>query len=268
MFALTEGQGRPVVLIHGYGLSGLTWRFVVPFLKDEFRCHVIDLPGFGNSREEEDFDYSLEGFASAVERYVLDNELSNVTLVGHSLGGTIAILSLLTGRPEYLSKIDGLCVLAGVCYPFELPFFISMARLPLMGVLIDFVPPKLLYRCVMRSNYFDARKISYQQIQAYAELMKNRHVRRAIVKTARSLDQDKMMPHVAKLSDIRKPVSIIWGRHDKIAPIKFGSRLHHDISHSTLEILENCGHLPQEECPADTAQIILRSCRTFSLGAR
>lgn len=57
--------------------------------------------------------------------------------------------------------------------------------------------------------------------------------------------------------EITVPTLIIWGRYDEVVPLKVGEKLHAAIPNSALEIIENCGHIPQEEKPAETIEKLL-----------
>ena len=82
------GKGDPIVLIPGFAVPGDSWGGVVDHLKDNYECHVVTLAGFGG-RQPIDFPW-LPAVNKALEDYINNNQLKNVTIIGHSLGGTIA----------------------------------------------------------------------------------------------------------------------------------------------------------------------------------
>jgi pimeloyl-ACP methyl ester carboxylesterase len=61
-----------------------------------------------------------------------------------------------------------------------------------------------------------------------------------------------------RLRMINRPTLVIWGREDKLVPLSFGERFHHEIANSRLQIIENCGHIPQLECPNEFATAVLQ----------
>ena len=56
---------------------------------------------------------------------------------------------------------------------------------------------------------------------------------------------------------IKRPTLVLWGRDDKLIPLSFGERFHREIADSRLRIIDNCGHIPQVECPDEYAAAVL-----------
>uniref|UniRef100_UPI00404AB824 alpha/beta fold hydrolase n=1 Tax=Gelidibacter sp. TaxID=2018083 RepID=UPI00404AB824 len=82
------GSGKPIVLIPGFTVPGESWDTTVNQLEKNYECHVITLAGFGG-KEPINFPW-LPQVTKAIEDYIKDKELTHVTIIGHSLGGTIA----------------------------------------------------------------------------------------------------------------------------------------------------------------------------------
>jgi pimeloyl-ACP methyl ester carboxylesterase len=57
---------------------------------------------------------------------------------------------------------------------------------------------------------------------------------------------------------INRPTLVIWGREDKLIPLRFAERFHQEIANSRLRIIDNCGHIPQVECPDEFATAVLQ----------
>lgn len=86
----TVGTGPDVLLVHGWPLSGATWRHLLPHLTEHLRCHVVDLPGAGDSRFDRRTPISVTAHAEAVRRVVDALDLDDVAVVGQDSGGLIA----------------------------------------------------------------------------------------------------------------------------------------------------------------------------------
>ena len=84
------GQGEPLVLVHGYPVSGRTWRGVVARLADRFTCYVVDLAGAGETYWTEQTDFSFAGQARALKVWADRLGLASYSLMGHDTGATIA----------------------------------------------------------------------------------------------------------------------------------------------------------------------------------
>jgi haloalkane dehalogenase len=84
------GQGPALVLLHGFPLSGLTWRKVVPELLQRFTCYALDLMGLGNSTSPDPADLSSPGQAAVFQRALSAMGVSSYALLGNDTGGWIA----------------------------------------------------------------------------------------------------------------------------------------------------------------------------------
>lgn len=99
-----SGNGaETLVFIHGLGSYLRAWDKNIATLSDTFRCIAVDLPGYGQS-EGINAPYSLDFFAEAVADLIRELGLKNVTLVGHSMGGQIAI-HLIAKYPDLIQKL-------------------------------------------------------------------------------------------------------------------------------------------------------------------
>ncbi len=84
------GRGDPLLLVHGYPVSGRTWRHVVRRLAEHFTCYVVDLPGAGETRWTEATDFRFGAQALTLRAFVERLHLTSYFLMGHDTGGTIA----------------------------------------------------------------------------------------------------------------------------------------------------------------------------------
>jgi pimeloyl-ACP methyl ester carboxylesterase len=91
VFIQVEGEGKPIVLLHGWGLNHDMWKYQVPYLKERgYKVVAVDLRGFGKSSKPAT-SYSYDTWANDVEKVIEGLDLQDVTLVGYSLGGAIAM---------------------------------------------------------------------------------------------------------------------------------------------------------------------------------
>ena len=82
------GNGKPVMLIPGFTVPGESWDTVVNQLMKDYECHIVTLAGFGG-KEAIEFPW-LPKVNEALKNYIQQNQLTDLTVIGHSLGGTIA----------------------------------------------------------------------------------------------------------------------------------------------------------------------------------
>ena len=111
------GKGKPVLLIPGFTVPGESWDTIVNQLKDNYECHVVTLAGFGGKKAI-DFPW-LSQVNDGLEEYIKQNQLTNLTVIGHSLGGTIAVW-LASRENNEISKIvlvDALPAAGAIMFP-------------------------------------------------------------------------------------------------------------------------------------------------------
>lgn len=107
-----QGQGEPLVLLHGFCGSSEYWDQVVPLLSDHYRCIVPDLRGHGSS-DAPLGAYTIEQMADDVLHLLDSLELSKVTLLGHSLGGYITLSFV----QRYSSRLNGFGLIHSTAFP-------------------------------------------------------------------------------------------------------------------------------------------------------
>ncbi len=105
IFYRITGSGKPVVLIHGFAEDGEIWNNQIEFLKDGFILIIPDLPGTGKSELIEDM--SIEGMADLIKAIIVEENISQSIIIGHSMGGYIT-LAIAEKYPELISAF-GLC---------------------------------------------------------------------------------------------------------------------------------------------------------------
>ncbi len=117
IYVEVTGQGDPVLLIPGFTVPGDSWEAVVKQLEKSHECHVVTLAGFGG-KEPIEFPW-LPKVNEALEDYIRMNELNDITVIGHSLGGTVATW-LASREGSKLSKIilvDALPASGAIMFP-------------------------------------------------------------------------------------------------------------------------------------------------------
>ncbi|MEI7827653.1 MAG: alpha/beta hydrolase [Euryarchaeota archaeon] len=114
VFAQIEGEGKPIVLIHGWYLNHDMWKFQIPYLTAHgYQAIAIDLRGFGqSSKPKTGYDYKT--WANDIEKVIAALDLQHVTLAGYSIGGAISMYYLSTRTDPRIEKL-ALVAAAGPC---------------------------------------------------------------------------------------------------------------------------------------------------------
>jgi pimeloyl-ACP methyl ester carboxylesterase len=252
-----EGSGPPLLLIHGFGASTFTWRRVAPDLARTNRVILVDLKGFGQSDKPFDERYSVYDQAELLAELIEEKDLRDLTLVGHSFGGGIALLLALEANSRLQGRIARLVLLDSIAYPQNIPVFFRMLDVPVVSQLgIRMVPPSVQTRVALRIAYFDDSKITPEEIEAYAAPLKTAAGKHAIIHSARQIVPEDIETLSDRYKTIELPTLIMWCDHDRIVPLEVGLKLRRTLPNSTLKLVEDCGHMPQEEQPESTLRLL------------
>lgn len=254
----SHGSGPPILLLHGFGGSSFTFRHWVESLARDHEVILVDMKGFGSAPKPDDERYDPHELANLIHRLVLQRDLRNLTLVGHSLGGGVALLValLLLDRGE-LDRLRALVSVAGAAYGLRIPTFIGLVRRRwTAGLALRLVPSRWLIRTVLRSIVYDPEGVRPDQVESYAEPLGSRAGRRALLRTAAQIVPPDLAEITARFGELDVPALLLWGRSDPVIPVELGERLARELPRARLEILEECGHIPPEERPWESLAVL------------
>jgi pimeloyl-ACP methyl ester carboxylesterase len=250
------GSGEPVLLLHGFGLSSYTWLKVAEALSKDHTVVIPDLKGFGLSDKPPDTRYSPLDQAEIFRRFILEQDLKGITVVGHSLGGAVA-LSTYDRLSEEKGRIKSIVLIDTYFQNPVLSLRMKMGTSPLViGLGLRFLPAGLCTYIIMRGSYFDGSKITEETLRTYAHCLGLPGARHALAETVRKLFHDEPVDILKIASEIDVPVLIIWGDRDPVFPLENGEFLAQKIRGSRLEVVAECGHVPQEEKPAEIIKLL------------
>lgn len=240
-----------MVLLHGFGAHGACWEPWLPELERRYRVLNVDLGGFGRAPAAFDASYDPVSHARALHRWARDLDLENLVLVGHSLGGGIALLLALSLLDEGDGRLGALVSVAGAAYRLDpAPPFVRMARRPTLSRLALAVAPKRwLIRTVMSSIVVQQRAVTDDRVRRYAAPFADAARRRAMVSCAREIVPPELDRMTGRFQELDVPALCLWGRQDPVIPVEHGERLARELPRAELVLLDQCGHLPVEEHP-------------------
>ena len=263
---IDQGEGAPLLLLHGCPFSSFVWRKVLPALSTHHRCLGPDLLGLGDTETSEDADWSLPAQESMVIGLLDALGLDKVSVVGHDHGGAVAQL-LAARHPERIDRLVLCNVEAYDNWPSadERPF-VRVTQLPIIGpaVIRLFGTPTVL-RLVLGLAHAVKNKdvLDDELVSGYVRANLSDSHKRA--KTARfiagQIDPVNNRWTTAVLEDLRhfnQPTLLLWGGDDPHFGPQWAERLRHDIPGVVdLVVLPDTGHLLMEERPEDVAEHIL-----------
>ena len=250
------GAGSPVVLVHGFADSTYAWHKVAFALRDAGnRLIIVDQPGHGLSdTPPAPWTYTIENQAGAVAKLVDRLGLEDYTLVGHCMGGSIA-LYLAEKNPD---RIRRLALLAPVCYK---PPAIQLLKLPGMEFLATRLGGPFAFRMGLEDAFYDSDRVTETMVNEYYRPMSRPGYLKTLIRIEKEFYSPEFLATSAGLSKILRPVLLIWGKEDTWVTEDQGRRIAGDLSNADLHILDKCGHYPQLESVRSVTPLLVNFLR-------
>jgi pimeloyl-ACP methyl ester carboxylesterase len=257
------GRGPAVMLVHGFGSSLYTWKDVVPRLASDHEVVALDLPGFGLSDQPPDL--TADALPESVVGLMEVLGLQRAALVGNSLGGaTVALVAAShPDRTRALVLVDA----AGFnMSPDRQPAFVRYTLSP-AGRLLGVLPGRrLLVELALRDVFHDERLLTEERVAEYVRAARRPGSAASIQSLATSMRGRYGLVQEA-LARVEAPTLVVWGREDRWIPISDSERFAAAIAAARTRVIENCGHMPQEERPAELAAAVRSFLEDVERGA-
>jgi haloalkane dehalogenase len=253
------GRGPDVLFVHGWPVSGATFRTLLPYLADHVTCHLIDLPGAGSSRFTAATPLTIANQISSVRRVLDLLDLNDVAVVGHDSGGLIARHAL-CGDPRLraLGLIDTEQS-TGLSWKFK--SFIAGRRIPGFGAALGWLAghPRLRRnRLVLGDAFADPSLLDGEFDEFFLQpLHRSPDHRNAAIRLLRSFDYEL----VRDLADLHRrtnvPVQLVWGELDRFFPVIWANDMVASFPNANLKVIAGAGLFAHEERPAQVAEALL-----------
>lgn len=251
-----QGSGRPMLLVHGFASSSLTWEPFLCRLPKQFEFHLIDLKGFGFSDKRCDDHLSPFDQAKLIVEYVRRFDLRDVILVGHSMGGAASVIAL--SESDIRRRVSHLALFDSAGFFQTLPGFIEeLIHLDSQDPILKYVNEDVIARIVLNEVYYDPAKITDELVRRHGKLLRLEGAKECMVAAAKQLGIPNSKQFHRRLSEIDVPTLVVWGEDDEVIDVEDAFHFRDDIPNAILEIIPSCGHSPHEELPERTASIFL-----------
>lgn len=232
-------MNRPLIFLHGSADSALIWRLQLEHFRQRRRNNVfaVDLPGHGQRPAIFSSDVTIQDYARTV-REIIKHELhaEQPILVGHSLGGAIALTMAL----EYGQELSGLILIGTGARLRVLPTILESARTAPQEARQQLV--ELATTPAQRATVVPA--IISEQVTPGPTIL------------YRDLAACNGFDAMDRLQEISLPTLIICGAEDRLTPVKYSEYLHQQLTTSTLCIIPDAGHYVMREQPEKVYQAI------------
>lgn len=252
------GSGPDVLFVHGWPVSGATWRALLPHLVDHVTCHVIDLPSAGSSRFDASTPMSIDQHIHSVQRVVDLLDLDRVAVVGHDSGGLIARHAL-AGDPRVTSM--GLINTEPPDPSWRFRSFIAARRLPGLARGLGWVagaPRVRRMKMVFGDAFVDRSLLDGEFAEFFFDPL---HHDRAKCEAAATLLRSFDMTHVTDLVAVHErlgvPVKLVWGACDPFFPVERAKAMVSTFPNATIDVLADVGLFSHEEAPEAVAKSLL-----------
>ncbi|OIJ25630.1 alpha/beta fold hydrolase [Nocardioides luteus] len=246
------GEGSAILFIHGIGDSSRTWEDVLPLFAENHLVIAPDLLGHGDS-DKPRADYSIGGFANGMRDLLAVLDVERVTLVGHSLGGGVAMQLAY----QYPHLVERVVLVSNGGSGRSVSTWLRLATLPLAPELL-----KLLRLPISRTGVSTAlallRRLDHdlgvdaRDLTRIVDALPDARSRQAFARTLRSVvdwhgQVVTMLDRSYLLENI--PTLMIWGDRDGVVPFRHAGRARLAMPYAALDVFHGAGHFPFRSDP-------------------
>lgn len=231
-----QGQGQPIVLMHGWGCNHSTLASIAAVAAKSGEVYNIDFPGFGQTQEPDD-TWGVEMYTQFIEKAIKKLGLTNPILLGHSFGGRVGILYASRNQVKKLILVDA----AGVKPKRSLSYYYKVYSFKLARRFAQ-----LIYGKEKAEAKIEARRkknASSDYAQASPRM-------RAIL--SKVVNED--LTHV--MTSINAPTLLIWGENDTATPLSDAKTMEKLIPDAGLVSFPGCGHYSFLDNPRQFAAVL------------
>jgi pimeloyl-ACP methyl ester carboxylesterase len=255
----TIGSGPDVLFVHGWPVSGATFRTLLPHLAPHVTCHVLDLLGAGSSRFAPDSPLSIDQHIEAVRRAADLLGLQRFAVVGHDSGGMIARHAFAgDGRLTAMGLIDTEQP-HGLSWRFRL--FLANRHVPGFGPALGWLAGRPRLRrngFVLGDAFVDRSLLDGEFDEFFLRPLAAESVRRdAAIRVLRSFHRRYVRELAGLHLRITVPVQLVWGEHDKFFPVDWAREMVDTFPDARLTVIPGAGLFSHEERPSEVAEALL-----------
>lgn len=253
------GNGPAILLIHGITSSRNTWDAVFDGLAEHHTVLAPDLPGHGDSDKPRG-DYSLGAYASALRDLLVYLEIPRVTVVGHSLGGGIAM----TFAYQFPTRVQRMVLVDSGGLGGEVSLALRAATLPGAEVALPLLFGPVTQTALGAGGWLLSRvgltpSANTRGLVEGLVSLGDGEARRAFVQTARSVLDSRGQRVDARgrlylAEDL--PIMLVWGARDAIIPVEHAEKALELVPHGRLEVFPDAKHFPFNDDPVRFVEVL------------
>lgn len=240
-----QGEGSPVILIHGIPTSSLMWRAIIPQLATRHRVIAPDLLNYGLSEKPASADVSINAQSRMIVRLLDALGVRRADVVAHDIGGGVAQLIAV----NYPEKVRKLVLLDSVCFDsWPIPEFEPLQQ-PGAEAAMSLVAFIEMMRGFMPGGVYNKEVMTDEIIDLYLAPWSSEDGKRAFFRNLRRLNKEYTQAIADALGELPHPTLVIWGDKDPFQKPEYAAKLAAAIPDAELAWIENAGHWLIEEKP-------------------
>ncbi|KCZ70499.1 putative hydrolase or acyltransferase of alpha/beta superfamily [Candidatus Methanoperedens nitroreducens] len=250
---LEQGEGSPVILIHGIPTSNLLWRKIMPGLARTHNVFAPDMLNYGNSDKPDDANVSIEAQSRLIVKLMDKLGLNSADVVGHDIGGGVAQLVAV----NYPQRVRKLVLIDSVCFDsWPIPEFLplqkegaedNMGLQEFLKMMRDFMPRGVYNKAAMADDVIDL----------YLAPWSTEEGKKALFRNFRRLNPEYTQAIAGELKHLPHETLILWAEHDEFQKPAYASKLRDTIPDAQLVWIKEAGHWLMEEKPEEVSRHII-----------
>jgi pimeloyl-ACP methyl ester carboxylesterase len=250
-----QGEGEPVILIHGFLYHTVMWKQNIDALAKKFKVYAIDLWGWGFSERLKETEYSFGRYSRQVIGFMDALKIPKASLVGQSMGGGISVYT----AAHFPDRVARLVLVDPAVIPYPMTTVGRIYQLPYVGEFLNAIPGDALMKNNLKSVWFyDPKKVTDEYAEEVLRPMTVKGSNSGMMYILRNVLKEPYVQNEAeKLAQYNKPILIVHGREDKAVPLDRSQALNTLWKGSRLVIFDQAGHTPHEEYPEKFNQLAL-----------
>lgn len=254
-FALRQsGQGADLIFIHGFPTHGYTWRKIIPKLSAQFRCHILDLPGLGDSIWSTKANLNIAVQAKNIIQLLVQLDVKKCSVIAHDSGATIARLMAIQ-CPGVVKNL----VLINTEIPNHRPPFIELyqfaSRIPFSYYYFQRkLSQKRFVKSAMGFRQAYSNKTMFDNVENLGPylnpLIHSKKKIKGAFRFLRGIDWKIIDGFIHSHKEIEAKILMLWGENDRTFPIALAKEMTNQFTSKVVfETIPNASLLPHEEKP-------------------
>ncbi|GAF13891.1 hydrolase [Bacillus sp. JCM 19046] len=246
-YPCTGRKKGTLCMIHGFFASTHSFSRLISYFRKDYDVLLCDLPGFGRSSKHEARAYSFQAYSTIVVALLDSLRIQQAVLVGHSMGGQVALYTALYHR----ERVEALILLASSGYLKQVKSLYRLASyLPFASHYLSLYINKPPIELLLQEAVYRKKTLTKAMIHAYKQPLLDTNFAKGLLQLTRQREGD-LSPE--QLQQITQQTLVITGENDPLIPVETSKRLVRDLPNSRFESLKKCGHLLAEEQTKQTA---------------